>query len=40
MAMTLGEIAARYGLELAGDPDEAVTGVAALGSATPGTLSF
>jgi len=40
MAMTLGEIAVRYGLELAGDPGESVTGVAPLASATPGTLTF
>jgi UDP-3-O-[3-hydroxymyristoyl] glucosamine N-acyltransferase len=40
MAMTLGEIAVRYGLELAGDPGESVTGVASLASATPGTLTF
>lgn len=40
MAMTLGEIAVRYGLELAGDPGERVTGVAPLATATPGTLTF
>jgi UDP-3-O-[3-hydroxymyristoyl] glucosamine N-acyltransferase len=40
MAMTLGEIAVRYGLELAGDPALAVESVAPLASATPGTLSF
>ena len=40
MAMTLGEIAVRHGLELAGDPGQIVTGVAPLASATPGTLSF
>ncbi len=40
MAMTLGEIAVRYGLELAGDPQQVVTGVAALAAATPGTLTF
>ncbi len=40
MAITLGELAVRYGLELAGDPDETIDGVAALGTATPGTLSF
>jgi UDP-3-O-[3-hydroxymyristoyl] glucosamine N-acyltransferase len=40
MAMTLGEIAVRYGLELAGDPGESVSGVAPLASATPGTLTF
>jgi UDP-3-O-[3-hydroxymyristoyl] glucosamine N-acyltransferase len=40
MAMTLGEIAVRYGLELAGDPDQRVHGVATLATATPGTLTF
>jgi UDP-3-O-[3-hydroxymyristoyl] glucosamine N-acyltransferase len=40
MAITLGEIAVRFGLELAGDPGQTVHGVAALPSATPGTLSF
>ena len=40
MAMTLGEIAVRFGLELAGDPALSVDGVAALGSAEPGTVSF
>jgi UDP-3-O-[3-hydroxymyristoyl] glucosamine N-acyltransferase len=40
MAITLGEIAVRFGLELAGDPAQAVHGVAALATAAPGTLSF
>jgi UDP-3-O-[3-hydroxymyristoyl] glucosamine N-acyltransferase len=40
MAITLGEIAVRFGLELAGDPGKSVHGVAALASATPGTLTF
>jgi len=40
MAMTLGEIAVRYGLDLAGDPSQVVEGVAALAAATPGTLTF
>ena len=40
MAMTLGEIAVRYGLELAGDPGQPVDGVAPLGGAAPGKLSF
>ncbi len=40
MAITLGELAVRYGLELSGDPGLKVDGVAALASATPGTLSF
>ena len=40
MAMTLGEIAVRYGLELAGDPGLSVDGVAALASAPPGKLTF
>jgi UDP-3-O-[3-hydroxymyristoyl] glucosamine N-acyltransferase len=40
MAITLGELAVRFGLELAGDPEVAIEGVAALASATPGTLTF
>lgn len=40
MAMTLGEIAVRFGLELAGDPALAVTGVASLAGASPGSLAF
>ena len=40
MAMTLGEIAVRFGLELAGDPGQQVDAVAPLGAAAPGTLSF
>ncbi len=40
MATTLGELAVRYGLELAGDPGQAIDGVAALAAATPGKLSF
>ena len=40
MAITLGEIAVRYGLELAGDPGQAIDGVAALAAATPGKLTF
>jgi UDP-3-O-[3-hydroxymyristoyl] glucosamine N-acyltransferase len=40
MAMTLGEIAVRFGLELIGDPDQAVDGVAALADAGPGKLTF
>ena len=40
MAITLGEIAVRYGLELAGDPDQAIDGVAALDAASPGKLTF
>lgn len=40
MATTLGEIAVRFGLELAGDPAAPVRGVAALTAATPGTLTF
>lgn len=40
MAMTLGEIAVRFGLELAGDPSQSVTGVSSLAAATPGTLAF
>ncbi len=40
MAITLGEIAVRFGLELAGDPGETVQGVAALAAAGPGQLTF
>ncbi len=40
MAMTLGEIAVRFGLDLVGDPSQTVAGVASLAGATPGTLSF
>ncbi|HXV40275.1 MAG TPA: UDP-3-O-(3-hydroxymyristoyl)glucosamine N-acyltransferase [Steroidobacteraceae bacterium] len=40
MATTLGEIAVRFGLELAGDPEAPVRGVAALAAAAPGTLTF
>jgi UDP-3-O-[3-hydroxymyristoyl] glucosamine N-acyltransferase len=40
MAITLGELAVRYGLELAGDPGLTVQAVAALASATPGALTF
>jgi len=40
MAMTLGEIAVRFGLELAGDPALVVDGVAALAAAGPGKLTF
>ncbi len=40
MAMTLGEIAVRYGLDLAGDPDQTIRGLATLANATPGTLTF
>jgi UDP-3-O-[3-hydroxymyristoyl] glucosamine N-acyltransferase len=40
MAMTLGEIAVRFGLELEGDPGEPVEGVASLAAAAPGTISF
>lgn len=40
MAITLGELAVRYGLELAGDPELAIDGVAALASASPGKLTF
>jgi UDP-3-O-[3-hydroxymyristoyl] glucosamine N-acyltransferase len=38
--LTLGEIAARFGLELRGDPDAVVTGVATLQEARAGTLAF
>ena len=40
MAITLGELAVRHGLELAGDPEATVTAVATLQAATPGTLAF
>lgn len=40
MATTLGELAVRFGLELAGDPGTEVTGVATLASAGPGTVTF
>ncbi len=40
MAITLGEIAVRYGLELAGDPALAIDGVAPLAAAAKGQLSF
>jgi len=40
MATTLGELAVRFGLELAGDPATQVTGVATLASAGPGSLAF
>ena len=40
MGTTLGELAVRFGLELAGDPAQLVTGVATLQSAGPGTVSF
>lgn len=37
---TLGQIAARFGLVLQGDPDVRVTAVATLRDATPGTVTF
>ena len=40
MATTLGELAIRFGLELAGDPGVRVSGVATLASAGPGTVAF
>ncbi len=40
MAITLGELAVRYGLELSGDPVLAVEAVASLATAVPGTLTF
>jgi UDP-3-O-[3-hydroxymyristoyl] glucosamine N-acyltransferase len=40
MGKTLGELAVRFGLELAGDPDAVVNSVATLASAVPGTISF
>jgi len=40
MGTTLGELAVRFGLELAGDPELEVTCVSTLASAGPGALSF
>jgi UDP-3-O-[3-hydroxymyristoyl] glucosamine N-acyltransferase len=40
MGTTLGELAVRFGLELAGDPDAMVDSVATLQGAGPGTVSF
>jgi UDP-3-O-[3-hydroxymyristoyl] glucosamine N-acyltransferase len=40
MALTLGEIAVRFGLELAGDPARTVEAVATLAGARPGQLAF
>ena len=40
MAITLGELAVRYGLELAGDPGQTIDGVAPLAAAAEGKLSF
>ncbi len=40
MRATLGELAVRFGLELAGDPGAEVTAVATLSAAGPGTVSF
>jgi UDP-3-O-[3-hydroxymyristoyl] glucosamine N-acyltransferase len=40
MGTTLGELAVRFGLELAGNPDEVVGSVATLQSAAPGSVSF
>ncbi len=40
MATTLGELAIRFGLELAGDPGTQVSGVATLAAAGPGTVAF
>ncbi len=37
---SLGELAVRFGLELAGDPDIRVSHVATLSQATPGSVSF
>jgi UDP-3-O-[3-hydroxymyristoyl] glucosamine N-acyltransferase len=39
-AMTLAQLATRFGLELRGDPDAVVTSVATLQQARPGTLAF
>ncbi len=40
MTVSLGEIAARYGCELHGDPDTGVTHVATLSAAGPGSITF
>ena len=40
MGTTLGELAVRFGLELAGDPAVTVSAVATLQSAGPGAISF
>jgi UDP-3-O-[3-hydroxymyristoyl] glucosamine N-acyltransferase len=40
VALTLGELAARFGAEVAGDPATEVRAVATLASAGPGALSF
>jgi len=40
MPIRLGELAARFGCELIGDPDVKVERVAALGNAGPGSLTF
>lgn len=40
MPISLGELAARFGCELIGDPDSIVSEVASLGSAGPGSLTF
>ena len=40
MTTTLGELAVRFGLELAGDPAMQVNGIATLAGAGPGTVTF
>lgn len=40
MTVSLGDIAARYGCELHGDPDTGVTHVATLSAAGPGSITF
>lgn len=40
MALTLAELAARFGCELVGDPDAQLSGVGTLSSAGPGDLGF
>ena len=40
MAISLGELASRFGCDLAGDPDTTVDNVASLGRATAGSLTF
>ena len=40
MTYTLGDLAAKYGCDLVGDPDIEILGVASLISASNGSISF
>ena len=40
MSIRLGDLASRFDCELVGDPDIVIERVAALGNATPDSLSF